>query len=52
MFHTIDNGKAKGVDFVEVWVFDRGYHNSGLLTSGQIRASWGLHPAGSGPIWP
>ncbi|MDQ3023269.1 MAG: Ig-like domain-containing protein [bacterium] len=42
MFHTIDNGMAPGVDFCEVWVFDRGYHNSVLLLNGQIRSSWGL----------
>jgi hypothetical protein len=42
MFHTIDNGKAPGVDFAEVWVFDQNYHNSGLLLNGQIRSSWGL----------
>jgi len=45
MFHTIDNGKAPGVDFAEVWVFDQNYHNAGLLVNGQIRSSWGLdHP--------
>jgi hypothetical protein len=51
MFHMIDNGKAPNTDFIEVWVFDRGYHNSGIVSKGQIRSSFGYHAAGV-PAWP
>jgi hypothetical protein len=46
MMHTIDLGKAPGVDFFEIFVFSAGYHNSSLLLNGQIRSSWGIYKPG------
>jgi len=46
VFHTIDNGKAPGVDYIEVWDTQTGYYNSGTLLNGQIRTSWGIYKPG------